>query len=83
MEGAITALQEERPDGDVAMVCNELTSDTRLGLTQNVITTVIATPLPALCDQTLKLMHQTVVQKVRTHVGQIFLPFDIFVSENI
>lgn len=83
MEGAITALQEERPGGDVAMVCNELTSDTRIGLTQNVITAVMATPLPALCEQTLKLIHQTIVPKNRTHTGQIFLPFDIFVSENI
>jgi LacI family transcriptional regulator len=82
-EGAIMALREERPEGDVAMVCCELTTDTRLGLTQNLVTAVLGTPLPALCDQTLHLMQHALTQKNFLHSGQIFLPFEIFLSENI
>ena len=82
-EGAIMALREERPDGDVAMVCCEFTTETRLGLTQNLVTAVLGTPLPALCDQTLQLIHHALTQKSLLHSGQIFLPFEIFLSENI
>ena len=83
MEGAIAALREERQPGEVAMVCSELTTDTRLGLAQNIITAVLGTPLPALCESLLEMMYQTLTNKSRTHSGQVFLPSDIFLSENI
>jgi len=83
MEGAIAALREERQPGEVAMVCSELTTDTRLGLAQNILTAVLATPLAALCESLLDIIHQTLTSKNRTHSGQVFLPFDIFLSENI
>ena len=83
MEGAIAALREERQPGEVAMVCSELTTDTRLGLAQNIITAVLGTPLTALCESLLDIIHQTLTSKNRTHSGQVFLPFDIFLSENI
>lgn len=82
-DGAIRALREERSEGDVATVCYELTTETRLGLTQNFVTAVLGTPLSTLCEETLRLIHQALVQKQFLYSSQVFLPFEIFISENI
>lgn len=46
MEGAIAALREARQPGEVALVVNELTPESRSALIDRHVTMVIATPCP-------------------------------------
>lgn len=83
MEGAITALREVRRPGEVALVVNELTSESRLALAEGWVTLVDATPLPALCRDLLGLM----VEAARDGLGQAplqhFLAPDLHVAESL
>ncbi|WP_299785017.1 LacI family DNA-binding transcriptional regulator [uncultured Marivita sp.] len=49
MEGAIAALREARPPGKVALIVNELTSESRAALADHYAILVSATPLSDLC----------------------------------
>jgi LacI family transcriptional regulator len=44
---------------------------------------VIGTPLPALCKELMTLMIDAVERGDAAVPGQSFLPFEIFISENI
>ena len=44
---------------------------------------VVATPLPALCKELLSLMVGAIEHGEAAVPGQSFLPFDIYISENI
>ena len=57
MEGAIAALREVRAPGEVALVVNELTRESRAGLSEGYVTMVDATPLAALASEVLELTH--------------------------
>lgn len=50
MEGAISALRETREPGEVTLIVNELTPDSRAALTDRYAALVIATPLDAVCS---------------------------------
>jgi LacI family transcriptional regulator len=82
MEGAIAALREENMAGRLVVVCNELTPESRAALADNIVTAVIATPLARLCAELVVQMAQAIEVSGGTP-GQIFLPFDLFISENI
>lgn len=83
MEGVISALREEGLAGRTVAVCNELTADSRAALAENVIAMVIATPLERLSRELVAQMVQAIETGPSETPGQLFLPFDIFVSENI
>jgi LacI family transcriptional regulator len=83
MEGAITAIREEKLQGKLQVVVNELTPESRDALADDVVTMVISTPLQNLCRDLVSLMVSTVQNGPATVPGQTFLPFDIFTSENI
>jgi len=83
MEGAISAIREEKLAGKLAVVVNELTPDSKAALADDVVTAVIATPLAALCKELLSLMTGALERGQAEMPGQFFLPFDIFVSENL
>jgi LacI family transcriptional regulator len=83
MEGAISAIREEGLAGKFAVVVNELTPESKAALADDVVTMVIATPLPALCKELMPLMISAVERGEAGVPGQVLLPFDIFVSENI
>ena len=83
MEGAITAIREEGLAGRLVVVVNELTPDSKSALADNVVTMVIATPLPALCKELMPLMIEAVEHGEANVPGHVTLPFDIFVPENI
>jgi LacI family transcriptional regulator len=83
MEGAISAIREEGLAGKIVVVVNELTAESKSALADDVVTMVIATPLPALCSELMTLMTGTVERGEAAVPGQSFLPFDIFISENI
>lgn len=83
MEGAISAIREERLAGKLIAVVNELTPESKAALADDVVAMAIGTPLPALCKELMHLMVKSVESEESAVPGQSFLPFDIFVSENI
>lgn len=83
MEGAIAALQQARKPGEVALVVNELTAESRAGLAQGWVTLVDATPLPDLCREVLGLMLRAVRDRGGGGAGQVFLPVQLHVAESI
>ncbi|MEX1180926.1 MAG: LacI family DNA-binding transcriptional regulator [Cucumibacter sp.] len=83
MEGAISALREEGMARKLVAVCNEITPESRAGLADEIITMVIATPLAKLCETLVDLMIRTIEIGSAETPGQTFLPFDIYLSENI
>lgn len=82
-EGAIAALREASAPGAVALVCNELTDITRAALADGVVSAVISTPIAALARETIAQMSEALAASAAARPGQTFLPFEIYVSENI
>lgn len=83
IEGAIAALRDSRPDPLPVLICNEITADTRAALADNIAEMVIATPLAPLCRELVALMAHAIEEGAANAPGQTFLPFDIFLPENI
>lgn len=83
MEGAIAALRESRPPGDVALVVNELTSVSRAALSDGYATMVISTPLPMLCRDTVEFMVRAVLNGQTAVPGQHFLEPQIFLPPSV
>jgi LacI family transcriptional regulator len=83
MEGALAALREERLAGRLAVVVPEITPESRAALAEGVITMAIATPLPELCRELVALMVSRLRNGAAEAPGQTFLPFDIYLPENI
>ena len=69
--------------GRMTVVCNELTPDSRAALADNIVTAVIATPIERLSRELVAQMAQAIEARGTGAPGQIFLPFDLFISENI
>jgi LacI family transcriptional regulator len=82
MEGAVDAMREAAGSG-VAVILNELTPMSRAALADQLITMTISTPLPLLCERLVDLMARAVFQKDSDLPGQMFLPFEMHISENI
>ncbi|MGR9209285.1 LacI family DNA-binding transcriptional regulator (plasmid) [Rhizobium leguminosarum] len=83
MEGAISAFREEGVGGKIVLVVNELTPDSKAGLADDIVAMAIGTPLPALCKELMVLMTGAIENGETAVPGQLFLPFDIHISENI
>lgn len=83
MEGAIAALRESRKPGDVVLVVNELTSESRDGLAEDWVTLVDATPLAALCRDLVALMSQAAEAGPTGQLGEHFLAPELHVAESI
>lgn len=81
MEGAIAALREEGKR--LAVVVPEITPDSRAALAEGVITMAISTPLAPLCRELVALMARRIRTGSAEAPGQTFLPFDIYLPENI
>ena len=83
MEGAISALREAGGGDGLVAVCNEITPETRAALADSVLTMVIATPLAALASELVDLMINAIEADSASVPGQTFVPFDIFLPENL
>jgi LacI family transcriptional regulator len=83
MEGAIAAMREARPGGDVAMVVSELTTESRAGLAEGLVTMVIDTPLEKLCRDLIAVMARAVTEGPPQGGVQHFLPPNLHVAESI
>lgn len=82
MEGVIAALREEGVKGLVA-ICPELTTDSRLALSEEIISFVIGTPLPQLPIELIRVMAQACLSGGADAPSQTFLPFNLYLPENI
>lgn len=83
MEGAIAALREMRKPGEVALIVNELTPESRSALQDRYVVLVISTPLAALCRDLLSLMQEAVRSGGSDIHGQHFLQPELYIAEMI
>lgn len=83
MEGAIAALREARAPGEVTLVVNELTPESRSALQDRYVVMVIATPLTLLCRDLVALMIEAVQSGGSGVLGQHFLPPELYISESV
>jgi len=83
MEGAIVALREARRPREVALVVNELTPESRLGLADRYVEMVIGTPLARLCTDLFAVAAGTLAEEAAPVPGQHFLDPDIYLPESI
>jgi LacI family transcriptional regulator len=83
MEGAIAALGEARQPGEVALVVNELTPESRAALIDRTVTMVIGTPLQRMCDDLIRLATEAMVEGMTSVQGQHFLPPELFLPESV
>ncbi|MFN7225204.1 MAG: LacI family DNA-binding transcriptional regulator [Paracoccaceae bacterium] len=83
MEGAIAALREARATGEVALIVNELTPESRAALISRHVTMVISTPLPRLCADLMVMAADTVQNGIAGVSGQHFLTPDLYLPESV
>lgn len=83
IEGAISALRQVKPSPLPVLICNEITIDTRAALADNLAVMAIATPLAPLCRELVGLMAHSIEEGAANAPGQTFLPFDIYLPENV
>jgi LacI family transcriptional regulator len=82
-DGVISALREAGLGPRLSVVCNEITPDTSAALADDVVTAVIDTPLEPLCRSLVSAMILALREGAARVPGQIFVPFDLVVSENM
>jgi len=83
MEGAISAVREVRQSGQVALVVNELTPESRTALADGYVTMVLSTPLRPLCAELIRLMSATVTGEGGQVPSQQFLDPVISIPESV
>lgn len=83
MEGAIAALREARQPGEVVLVVNELTPESRAALIGRHVSMVIGTPLPRLCQDLIRLAAEAVSDGMNSVQGQHFLQPDLYLPESV
>lgn len=83
MEGAIAALREAREPGEVRLIVNELTPESRAGLVDGFVTMAIATPLAQLCDDLVRMMAEAVRVGPSDVAGQHFLRPELVLAESV
>ncbi|KAA3448123.1 LacI family transcriptional regulator [Mesorhizobium sp. SARCC-RB16n] len=83
MEGAISALRKHGEDRGIVAIVNEITPESRAALADGIITMALATPLRRLCQELMTLMARAIETGCAKTPGQTFLPFDIYLPENI
>jgi LacI family transcriptional regulator len=83
MEGAIAALSEMRQPGEVALIVNELTPESRAALISRDVTMAIATPLARLCGDLIELACEAVRDGIQPLQGQHFLQPDLYLPESV
>ena len=82
-DGVIAALREAGLGQRLSVVCNENTPDTAAALTDDVVTAVIDTPLEPLCRELVSAMILALREGPARVPGQVFVPFEVVVSENL
>ena len=83
MEGAIAALREVRRPGEVTLVVNELTPESRAALISRYVGMAIATPLSRLCADLVTLAAEAVRDGITPLQSQHFLQPDLYLPESV
>ena len=83
VEGVIVAVREETQRDALAIVCNELTPETRDGLVDGLLSAVISTPTALLADRALDAMARALENPAAEAASQVVVPFDLFLPTNI
>ncbi len=83
MEGAIAALREVRAAGEVTLIVNELTPESRAALISRYVGMAIATPLGLLCADLVALAAEAVRGGIAPLQAQHFLPPDLYLPESV
>lgn len=83
MEGAIAALREVRQPGEVALIVNELTPESRAALVSRHVAMAISTPLPRLCADLVTFATDAVEKGMGQVAGQHFLQPDLYLPESV
>jgi LacI family transcriptional regulator len=83
MEGAIAALKAHRKPGEVALVVNELTPESRNGLQTGHVTMVIATPLETLTRALVSKMATCAFQPLGAPLPPVMVTPDLHIAESI
>jgi LacI family transcriptional regulator len=83
MEGAIAAIQEVRAPGEVTLVVNELTPESKAALISRHVAMAIATPLGKLCADLVTLAAEAVRDGIPPLQGQHFLQPDLYLPESV
>jgi LacI family transcriptional regulator len=83
MDGVIEAAREEATHDPVVVVCNELTEATRSGLIDGILSAVISTRTVMVAERTVEAMARVLENPTAALPPQIFVPFDLFIAENI
>ena len=83
MEGAIAAVQEMGAPGDVVLVVNELTPESRAALITRHVAMVIGTPLQRFCTDLIALATEAVSTPLPALAGQHFLQPDLYLPESV
>jgi LacI family transcriptional regulator len=82
-EGVIAAARDETAPREVAIVCNELTAESRAGLIDGVLTAVISTPTVLLAERAVAAMAAALAAPQEAVQTPIFVPFELYLSTNI
>ncbi len=82
MEGAIAALRQVRQPGEVVLVVNEMTAESRAALASGWVMMVNATPIPDLCRELSRQMAQAALGDQMASGAQHFLPLQLYVTES-
>ena len=83
MEGVIAAARDASDHAPIAIVCNERTPKTKAGLTDGVLTAVIATPTATLAMKTVEAMAGSMETPANRSPDQILVPFELCIATNI
>jgi LacI family transcriptional regulator len=83
MEGVIRALREENVGNRLAVVCNEITPESRAALAEQIVSIVIATPISSLARTVVALMAQALDPAAANPADRTFVPFNLVGPENV
>ncbi|HEY4164394.1 MAG TPA: LacI family DNA-binding transcriptional regulator [Dongiaceae bacterium] len=83
MVGVIEAAREEATHEPVAVVCNELTADTRAALIDGTLTAVISTRTGPVAASTVDAMVRALETPATNNPAQILISFDLHIAENV
>ena len=82
-DGIIRALTEQGREGNVVVVCNELTPSIRSALIDRMLNLVIATPTLALAERTVRAMLDALARPATAPAAPVMLPFELYGPENV
>ena len=83
MEGVIRALREENVHDRLAVVCNEVTPESRAALAEQIVSMVISTPVRLLAKTVVAHMLRALDPSAVNPADRTFVPFDLVVPENV